>query len=95
MITIDLIDEHQARAEKLAYRNRGNADQIDYRHYHAAHILNENRREELLRAAQAARLLQAAKRNAPAIDRPRLLENIKAALLDLAARTARRIGYSH
>jgi len=94
MITIDLIDEHQARAEKLAYRIRGNADQIDYRHYHAAHILNENRRKELLRAAQAARLLQAARRNAPALDRPRLLQNIKAGLLNLAQRTARRVGYS-
>lgn len=94
MITIDLIDEHQDRAEKLAYRNRGNEDQIDYRHYHAAHILNENRREELRRAAQAARLLKAARRNAPALDRPRLLENIKAGLLNLAQRTARRVGYS-
>lgn len=95
MITIELIDESKSRSEKPAHRIYEYNYHIEDKYYNPVRMLVENQRDDLLRAARDARLLNKAKRHRQAVDVRRYVDRVITGLVDLIERSVRRLGYLH
>lgn len=93
MITIELIDESKSRSEKPAHRTHEYSYHIQDKYYDPVRMLVENQHDDLLRAAQDARLLQRNQRDRLAIDRRRYVRQAISAVRNLVERSVRRLGY--